>query len=78
MSDPFERLAETVMAIKSDKELTNCFIEVLKFGPSTQQVRVATLKKKLQELNAPPRVMEFIDLLGNDKLAAAVLKAIEA
>lgn len=78
MSDPLDRLAETVMAIKSDEELKKCFVEVLKFGPSTQQVRVSALKKKLQEMNAPERVLEFIELLGNDKLAAAVLKAIES
>jgi hypothetical protein len=78
MSDPINRLAEAVIAIKSDENLRKCFIEVLKFGASTQQVRVSVLKRKLQEAGAPDRVLEFVELLGNDKLANAVLQAIDS
>lgn len=76
MSDTYDYLANVVLAIRDDKKLREAFNQVLKFGTSTQQVRVAKLKVELVRLNAPDEVMKFVRLLEDDKLAHQVLNEI--
>jgi len=77
MSDAIELLAESVAAIKSDQKLRECFVRILKFGTSTQQVRVSLLKRELETLGAPAPVMNFVRLLADDKIAHLVLAQLE-
>lgn len=77
MSDAYEELAEAVLAIKDDESLRACFIRVLKFGSSTQQVRTSVLKHELVALGAPKIVLDFVRLLSDEKIAHIVLSEIE-
>lgn len=76
MANIYEDIAESVLAIKSDPQLVECFNRVLKFGSSTQQARVTTLLKELEEIQAPDKIKNFVRLLGNDILAHQVLEQI--
>ena len=77
MSDPYDQLVDTILAIKSDKALRESFLRVLKIGGSTQQVRVSTLQRELESRQAPTLVIEFVKLLADDKIASLVLKELE-
>jgi hypothetical protein len=72
--DVYDYLADVVSVIQSDEDLRECFIQVLKFGSATQQVRVATLLKELTRLEAPVEVKNFVRLLEDEKLAHQVLE----
>jgi hypothetical protein len=77
MSDQYDELAEIILAIKEDDKLRDCFVRVLKFGSSTQQVRAANLQKELEAMNAPEDVLNFVKLLGDPKIAHVVLEEIQ-
>lgn len=77
MEDVYNYLATAVEVIRSDSKLRDSFMQVLKFGPSTQQVRVKLLLEKVEELGAPDELIDFVRLLGNDKLAERILTEIE-
>jgi hypothetical protein len=77
MSDQYDELAEIIIAIKEDDKLRDCFVRVLKFGSSTQQVRAANLKKELEAMDAPEEVLNFVRLLGDPKIAHVVLEEIQ-
>jgi hypothetical protein len=72
----YDQLVNAVAAIKSDKRLCEVFVRLLSIGASSQQVRVAALRDELVKLDAPDEVMDFLKLLGNDKIAEQVLKAL--
>jgi hypothetical protein len=78
MNDVYDYLATAVEAIRSDEHLKNAFNEILKFGSSTQQVRVSALLNEVTKMNAPEDLKKFIQLLGNDKLAHQLLNAINS
>jgi hypothetical protein len=77
MSDSYDDLAEIILAIKEDDKLRDCFVRVLKFGSSTQQVRASNLQKELEAMNAPEEVLNFVRLLGDPKVAHVVLEQIQ-
>ncbi len=76
MSDAYELLINAVVAIKSDKKLKEAFIEILKVGSSSQQVRVKRLLEELEYVQAPEDLKKFVLLLSNDKIAHRVLTAL--
>lgn len=73
----YDQLVNAVAAIKSDESLREVFVRLLSIGASSQQVRVAALRDELVKLGAPDEVMGFLKLLGNDKIAEQVLKALK-
>ncbi len=77
MSDHYDELAEIVIAIKEDDKLRDCFVRVLKFGASTQQVRATNLKRELEAMDAPEEVINFVRLLSDPKIANLVLEEIQ-
>jgi hypothetical protein len=74
LANGYDLLTEVVLAIREDPSLVACFNRVLSIGASTQQVRADTLKKELVRLNAPAKVLDFIKLLADEKIAHIVLK----
>lgn len=76
MSDGYELLVNAVVAIKSDEKLKNTFIEILKVGSTSQQVRVKKLLQELEYAQAPESLRKFVKLLSNDQIAHRVLAAL--
>lgn len=72
-ADILDQMVDTVMAIKSDPVLVQTFIQILEMGSSTQQVRVSNLHQALTEKKAPSQVLDFVQMLRDEKLAHAVL-----
>jgi len=64
------------MVIRSDKNLTDCFNRILAGDAEVQRVRVSLLRDELTKLSTPSQIMKFVLLLGNDRLAEQVHKAI--
>lgn len=73
----FDQITDMVEAIKSDEALSEAFVQVLKFGSSSQQVRVQKLKEVLSEQGAPENLLNFIELLVDPVLATQVLNVID-
>jgi hypothetical protein len=78
MSEPYDLLINSVLAIRSDNELTESFRRILGLASMTQQVRVAALLAEVEKRGAPDEVKQFVRLLGNDKLAELVFTQIKA
>ena len=78
MSDPYDLLINSVLVVRSDKELKASFCRILGLASMTQQVRVAALLAEVEKRGAPDEVKQFVRLLGNDKLAELVYTQINA
>lgn len=78
MVDPLDQLTDAVIAIQSDSELKDRFLQILSVGSYTQQVRVSKLREALEPLNPPEIVMTTVKLMENDKLAHAVFNQLKS
>ena len=78
MADPLDQLTDAVIAIQSDAELKQRFIDILSIGSYTQQVRVHKLLEALEPLEPPDSVMTAVRLMENDKLAHAVYNQLKS
>jgi hypothetical protein len=70
-------ISSCILAIQSDAQLSACFINVLKMGSNSQQIRVHRLLEETQKLNAPKEVTQFIRMLSDNQLASKVLSILE-
>ena len=77
MSENDELMAEAVLAIKSDKTLKETFNRILFYGSSTQQVRLKKLRDELMKMDAPTEVIDFLKLLGDEKVSQIVMKELK-
>lgn len=75
--EAYEQMIQAVAAIRSDEGLKHSFIQILKYGPYTQQGRVQKVLEVVEERGAPDEVVRFLKLLKNDKLAQLFLNALE-
>ncbi len=75
-NDKLENFTDAVAAIQEDEALKACFIKILKYGASHQQVRVKLLKEELQKQAAPEEILDFVSLLKDDKLAHQLLSVL--
>lgn len=73
MSSNYNLFIDTVLVIKENPELKDCFKSILKIGGLSQQVRVSKLLHELEKLNAPENIKNFVKLLADEKLAQQVL-----
>lgn len=70
--DVFDEIADAVVAIRSHADLKSAFLKILSIGAYTQQVRVDTILKAILPLDPPEKVVRFISLLKDDKIANLV------
>lgn len=75
--EAYEQMLKAVAAIRSDEDLKQSFIQILKYGPYTQQGRVQKVLEVVEQQGAPEEVVRFLKLLKNDKLAQLFLNALE-
>lgn len=76
-ADEMSQLIDVVRALQSDPELKSLFQRVLRFGSSLQQVQVSALLQELENRGAPDEVRDFVQLLGDDKIAHWVARELE-
>lgn len=69
-------ITHAIALIGSDKALKTSFIRILGANPAQQKDRVSALTQILIVNGAPEDLRTFVKLLGNDQVAAAVLKAL--
>lgn len=74
MADIYDLLASSVMAIRDDDQLRETFNKIL--GADHGAERVPLLLRELEALSAPEKIMQFVKLLGDDRIAALVLQEI--
>lgn len=70
--DAISELAEIVSVIKSDPDLRNACLEILKQGSYSQQVRVDKIAAALDPVETPEAVSKLLSLLRDDKIANLV------
>lgn len=73
MKDPAELFAQSILVIKFDKTLKECFTRILKFGPSSLEVRVHALQTELIKMGAPEEVRLFFGIIKEERIAQLVL-----
>jgi len=74
MSDIYDYLADVVRVIREDSQLKSTFNKILGAGHGDQ--RVPLLLAELAQISAPDRIVTFVKLLNDDRVADIVLKEI--
>ncbi len=77
MGDSLDMIVDVVHALRGDEQLRECFTRILRMGSCTQQVRVFTLQQELEKRQAPQKIMDFLRVLGDEKIAHLVLQELE-